>query len=32
MILDADTTLVTAYLDQEGARLTFKRGYGPHPL
>lgn len=32
LILDADATLVTAHSDKEGARPTFKRGYGHHLL
>jgi hypothetical protein len=30
--LDLDATLVTAHSDKEGARPTFKRGYGHHPI
>ena len=32
LIVDLDATLITAHSDKEGARPTFKRGYGTHPL
>jgi hypothetical protein len=32
MVLDIDSTLVTAHSDKEGAAPTYKRGYGFHPL
>jgi len=32
VVIDVDATLVTAHSDKEGARPTFKRGYGHHPL
>jgi DDE family transposase len=32
LIIDLDATLVTAHSDKDGARPTFKRGYGFHPL
>ena len=32
MPLDLDATLVTAHSDKEGARPTFKHGYGHHPI
>ena len=32
LIVDVDATLLTAHSDKEGAALTFKRGYGHHPL
>jgi hypothetical protein len=32
LIIDLDATLVTAHSDKEGARATFKRGWGHHPL
>ncbi|MDX6645950.1 MAG: hypothetical protein QOK40_1677, partial [Miltoncostaeaceae bacterium] len=32
IVLDIDSTLVTAHSDKEGAAPTFKRGYGFHPI
>jgi hypothetical protein len=32
IVLDIDSTLVTAHSDKEGAAPTYKRGYGFHPL
>ena len=32
LVIDLDTTLITAYSDKEGAAPTFKKGYGFHPL
>jgi Transposase DDE domain group 1 len=32
IVLDIDSTLVTAHSDKEGAAATFKRGYGFHPI
>ncbi len=32
LIIDLDATLVTAHSDKEGARPTFKKGFGHHPL
>jgi Transposase DDE domain group 1 len=32
IILDIDSTLVTAHPDKQGAAPTYKRGYGFHPL
>jgi hypothetical protein len=32
LIIDLDATLITAHSDKDGARPTFKRGYGFHPL
>ena len=32
LVIDVDATLVTAHSDKEAARLTYKRGYGHHPL
>ena len=32
LIIDLDATLVTSHSDKDGARPTFKRGYGFHPL
>jgi hypothetical protein len=32
LIIDLDATLVTAHSEKEGARPTFKRGFGHHPL
>jgi hypothetical protein len=32
LIIDIDATLVSAHSDKESAALTFKRGYGFHPL
>ncbi len=32
LIVDLDATLVTSHSDKEGARPTFKKGFGHHPL
>jgi hypothetical protein len=32
LIIDLDATLVTAHSEKDGARPTYKRGYGFHPL
>lgn len=32
LVIDMDATLITAHSDKEGARPTFKKGYGFHPL
>ena len=32
LVVDLDATLVTAHSDKEGARPTWKKGYGFHPL
>jgi Transposase DDE domain group 1 len=32
LVIDLDATLVSAHSDKEGARPTFKRGFGHHPL
>jgi hypothetical protein len=32
LVIDVDAALVTAHLDKELARATYKRGYGHHPL
>ena len=32
IVLDIDSTLVTAHSDKEGAAPTYKRGYGHHPM
>ena len=32
IVLDIDSTLVTAHSDKEGAAPTYKRGYGFHPM
>ena len=32
IVLDIDSTLVTAHTDKEGAAPTYKRGFGFHPL
>ncbi len=32
IVLDIDSTLVTAHSDKEGAAPTYKRGYGFHPI
>jgi Transposase DDE domain group 1 len=32
IVLDIDSTLVTAHSDKEGAAPTYKRGYGHHPI
>ena len=32
VVLDAHATLVTAHLEKEQAKATFKGGYGFHPL
>ena len=32
LVIDMDATLVTASSDKEGARPTYKKGYGFHPL
>jgi DDE family transposase len=32
IVLDIDSTLLTAHSDKEGAAPTFKRGYGVHPI
>ena len=32
LVIDMDATLVTASSDKEGAALTWKKGYGFHPL
>jgi DDE family transposase len=32
VVIDLDTTLVTAFSDKEGAVPTYKRGFGFHPL
>lgn len=32
VVIDLDATLVTAHSDKQGADVTFKRGYGFHPL
>jgi hypothetical protein len=32
VVLDVDATLVTAHSEKEGAAVTFKKGFGYHPL
>ena len=32
LVIDVDATLVTVHADKQGARPTFKKGYGHHPL
>ena len=32
VVIDMDATLITAHSDKTGAAVTFKRGYGFHPL
>lgn len=32
LIVDLDATLITAHSDKEGAKPTFKKGFGHHPL
>jgi hypothetical protein len=32
LVIDMDATLITAHSDKEGARPTFKKGFGFHPL
>ncbi len=32
VVIDLDATLVTAHSDKEGAKGTFKGGFGDHPL
>jgi hypothetical protein len=32
MVLDVDATLVTVHSEKEGAAVTFKKGFGYHPL
>ena len=32
IVLDVDATLVTAHSEKEGAAVTFKKGFGYHPL
>ena len=32
IVIDIDATLITAHSDKQGAAVTFKKGYGFHPL
>jgi hypothetical protein len=32
IVIDLDATLITAHSDKQGAAVTFKKGYGFHPL